>query len=286
MIKINKVSPDKHKYLQIIVDIANSPESLYYMGTLPLDRRPTLAIVGTRKPTAYGTEVTRQFAGELARRGIVIVSGLALGVDALAHEAALDAGGTTIAVLASGLPDITPRTNRQLGERILRQGGAIISEYDTDHHVYRTDFLARNRIVSGLSDGILITEASSRSGTLNTAMHALDQGREVFVIPGNITSPLSAGTNALIRQGATPVTCVGDILSVLMPSVRPRQTQMPLGATQLESDILQLFSAGVRDGDLIQQQLGIPAHQLSTALTMLEIAGSIRSLGANQWTIR
>lgn len=286
MHKINNISPDSHEYLQILESIADTPEILYYMGKLPSQRRPTLAIVGTRKPTSYGTEVTRQFAGELARRGIIIVSGLALGVDALAHQAALDARGTTLAVLASGLPDITPRANRHLGERILCEGGAILSEYDSDHIVNRVDFLRRNRIVSGLSDAVLITEASSRSGTLNTAAHALAQGREVFVIPGNITSPLSAGTNTLIRQGATPVTCVEDILSILAPSTRSTQTQIPLGSTPLESDILRLIAEGIRDGDLIQRQLSATPGDFSTALTMLEIAGSIRSLGANQWTLR
>lgn len=285
--KINRIAPDKHEYLQIIADIAKPPRELFYIGNLPSTRRPTVAIVGSRKPTAYGTEITQRFARELAQAGVVVVSGLALGVDALAHRGALEAGGTTIGIIATSLPNITPHTNRQLAEQIIEKGGAIICEHETGYQKFGPwSFLERNRLVSGIADAVLITEASAQSGTLNTATHALEQGRDVFVIPGNITSPLSAGTNALIRQGATPATSVDDILEVISSQNRPTQALIPLGTNQLESDIIGLISRGIRDGDIIQRELTIGPSELSAALTMLEIAGTVRSLGANQWTLR
>jgi DNA processing protein len=286
IMKINHISPQDNKYIQIITSIAVVPKKLYYIGTLPTIRRPTVAIVGTRKPTTYGKEVTQQLAGELARRGIVIVSGMALGVDAIAHRAALDVGGTTIAVQGNGLSKLTPTTNRQIGEDIIASGGAVVSEYEPNVPARDFQFLERNRIVSGLSDAILITEAAARSGTLNTASHALEQGREVFVVPGNITSPLSAGCNQLIRQGATPVTCAEDILEVIAPQLLQPQSQLALGDNPLQTTIIQLLQSGVRDGDDLQQQSEATAGQFATELTMMEINGTIRGLGGNQWTLR
>ena len=238
--KINNIVPEKHKYLQVLESIPKPPEILHYIGTLPSERRPSVAIVGTRKPSTYGKEVTYKIAYELAKRGVVIVSGLALGVDAIAHRAALDAGGTTIAVLANGLPAIQPATNRQIGEDIVAKGGAIITEYppDTDARVHH--FLARNRIVSGLSDATIITEAAAKSGTLNTAGHTLEQGRELCVVPGNITSPLSAGCNHLLKQGAHPITSAQDILEIIAPDLLQPQTQLALGDNPLQTQILLL----------------------------------------------
>lgn len=284
--KINEISPQDNKYLQIINNIVLMPKKLYYMGTLPAERRPTVAIVGTRKPTTYGRDVTEHLAYELAKRGVVVISGLALGVDAIGHRAALKAGGTTIAVLANGLDKITPYTNRQLGEDIVANGGAILSEYEPGEPPYPVRFLERNRIVSGLADAVLITEASSRSGTLNTAKHALEQGKDVFVVPGNITSPSSAGCNALLKQGAIPVTEVEDILARIAPVLNTSQTQLPLGANPLQTKIIKLLQSGVRDGDQLQEKLALPIHELSGELTMMEIEGTVRALGANQWTLR
>ncbi len=284
--KINRISPDEHNFLQIIESIAKKPKALYYTGALPESRRPTVAIVGTRKPTAYGREVTAMLASELAKKGIVIISGLALGVDAIAHGAALDAGGTTIAVLANGLPDIQPSANHGLAKRILDNGGAIITEYEQGAPALSYQFLARNRIVSGLSDAVIITEAAARSGTLNTAAHAMEQGKELFVVPGNITSAMSLGCNSLIKQGATPITSVDDVLEVLAPELLGGQATLFVTNNPLERKVLELLRSGLRSGDDVQQQLGCSATDLSTALTMLELAGAIRALGANQWTLR
>lgn len=284
--KINSISPLKHKYLQITNTIAKNPDKLYFIGKLPEMRLTSVAIVGTRKPTSYGKEVTHQLSYELAKRGVVIVSGLALGVDGIAHRAALEAGGTTIAVLANGLPQIYPATHRGLANDIVAGNGAVISEYPPGTEPRGYQFLERNRIVSGLSDAVVITEAASRSGTLNTAAHALEQGKEVFVVPGNITSPLSKGCNALLKQGARPVTCVEDILEVIAPQLLTPQTTLPLGNSPAESSILKLLQAGVRDGDELQRQTDLSASEFNQTLTMLELTGAIRGLGGNQWTLK
>lgn len=217
---------------------------------------------------------------------MVVISGLAIGVDGIAHQAALEAGGKTIAVLANGLPKIYPSNHSQLAGRIVSNGGAIITEYESGVPPMRFRFLERNRLVSGLADAIVITEAAGRSGTLNTASHALDQGKEVFVVPGNITSPLSVGCNALLRQGATPVTGANDILEVIAPDLLQPQSILPLGNTPTETAIITLLQYGVRDGEEIQRRSQLPPHEISQALTMLEINGLVRSLGANQWTLR
>lgn len=284
--KINKISPDENAYIKILTSVIPQPQALYYIGTLPEKRQPTITIVGTRKPTKYGEEVTYKLAYELAKRGVTIVSGLALGVDGIAHRAALDAGGTTLAVLANGLSQITPRTHRQLGLDILAAGGAILSEYEPDIPPLQYRFLERNRLVSGLSDGVLITEAASRSGTLSTAARALEQGKEVFVVPGNITSPQSSGCNQLLRQGATPITCAEDILEVIMPGNSDNQIKMALGDNEAQTTIIQLLQSGIRDGEELQQASSLTASTFNSELTMLEINGVVRALGANQWTLR
>lgn len=284
--KINKISPDENDFTKILTSVNPKPQALYYIGTLPNKRQPTITIVGTRKPTKYGQEVTHTLAYELAKRGVVIVSGLALGIDGIAHRAALEAGGTTLAVLANGLSQITPRTHRQLGIDILAAGGAILSEYEPEVAPAKFRFLERNRLVSGLSDGVLITEAAARSGTLSTAARALEQGKDVFVVPGNITSPLSAGCNQLIRSGAIPVTRVEDILEVIMPHEIENQVKLSLGDNEAQATLIELLQSGIRDGDEIQQRSGLEASVFSTELTMLEINGIVRALGSNQWTLR
>lgn len=261
------------------------------MGTLPENHPPVVAIVGSRKPTPYGTEVTQRLAYDLAKKGVVIVSGLALGVDALAHRATLEAGGVTIGIVVNALPDISPRTNVPLAKEIIATGGAILSEWQKGDKVAvaKWSFLLRNRLVSGIADAVIVTEAAARSGTLNTVGHALNQGREVFAVPGNITSPLSEGCNNILKQGAHPVTEARDVLEIIAPQLlsasKAAQTQLALGDTPAENTILQLLVAGVRDGEQLQQQSKLTPADFATALTMLEINGLIKPLGANRWTL-
>lgn len=288
--EINRIRPDEHIFTQRLASIANPPKSLCFMGTLPTSGAPVVAIVGSRKPSAYGREVTEQLASDLATAGCIIVSGLALGIDGIAQRAALEAGGTVIGVIPNELPDISPQTNYKLAMNIIKNGGAILSEWKKGDGkiVNRWSFLERNRLVSGLADAVIITEAAERSGTLNTAAHALSQGRDVFAVPGNITSPLSAGCNALLKQGAYPATEAKDILQIIAPEQlkKSSQNQLPLGSSPEETIIINLIAGGIRSGDQLQQQSGLSASNFSTALTMLEINGVIKPLGANNWALK
>lgn len=291
VMEINRIRPDEHNFTQRLASIANPPKSLCFMGNLPDSGAPVAAIVGSRKPSAYGREVTEQLASDLATAGCIIVSGLALGIDGIAQKAALEAGGTVIGVIPNELPDISPQTNYKLAMNIIKNGGAILSEWKKGDGkiVNRWSFLERNRLVSGLADAVIITEAAERSGTLNTAAHALSQGRDVFAVPGNITSPLSAGCNALLKQGALVATTATDILDVIAPSATQSATDqaiIPLGETPAENTIIDLLRAGLRDGDQLQQQSDLNPADFATALTMLEINGVIKPLGANNWTLR
>jgi len=273
-------------YLSPLGEVVKAPASVYIAGKLPLTRLPSVAIVGTRRPTPYGKEVTYKLAYDLAQRGVVIISGLALGVDAIAHQAALDASGATIAVLGNGLDHIYPSRNQQLGKQIVKKGGALLSEYPPGMPALAHHFLARNRLVSGLADAVIVTEAAARSGTLSTVNHALEQGKEVFVVPGNITSLLSVGPNRLLQQGAHPALSADDILGIVAPHLLKGATEPVIGSNPSETRILKLIQSGIRNGDQLQEQSKLEASEFSQALTMLEINGDIRALSGNQWTIR
>lgn len=286
MRKIKQIAPLKNEFTSVLDGIALMHDKLYYIGNLPEKRLLSVAIVGTRKPTAYGQEVGYKIAFELAKKGVAVISGLALGTDAIAHRAALDAGGLTLAVLANGVDDITPRTNRALGERILDSGGAILSEYEPGVPPYATQFLARNRIVSGLADALIVIEAAGRSGTLSTAAHALGQGKHIFAVPGNINSPMSAGCNALIKQGAFPLTSADDVLEVIAPGKLEQAELDLIGDNDIESGIIKMIKEGVRDGEVIARMLKLAPSDFNQAVTMMELKGQIRALGANKWSLK
>lgn len=247
--------------------------------------RPSIAVVGSRKVSAYGKIVTTQLTEGLAKAGLVIISGLALGVDSLSHKAALDGGGLTIAVLPCGLDRIYPATHRMLARRILEQGGALITEYPEGTGVYPSNFIARNRIASGLADAVLITEAAEKSGSLHTARFALEQGKDVLAVPGNITSPTSVGTNNLIKSGANPVTCVDDVLYAMGLAPISTKREAPRGQDPDEQLLLDLLFAGVSDGHELLAKSGLEVSHFNQTLTMLEIRGLIRPLGNNSWSL-
>lgn len=285
MKEIKRITLSQVGYVQPLINLASPPKGLYFKGRLPDTRRTTVAIIGSRRPTSYGKEVTYELAYKLAKQGIIIISGLAHGVDAIAHRAALDAGGITIAILGNGLDSVYPGNHRQLAETIIKRGGAVISEYAPDMAARKHHFLARNRIISGLADAIVVTEATAKSGTLSTVNHALDQNKEVFAVPGNITSLLSVGPNTLIQQGAHPVVSVESILEVIAPQKKTQQASLPIGETPLETQIIQLIHRGVRDSDQLLRESGSETSQFLIALTMLELHGNIKSLGSNQWIL-
>jgi len=286
--KVKKLTLQDNAYPSPLRTIPAPPQELFYLGADPSEwlDRPRVAVVGSRSVTPYGRQVTEQLSRELAERGIVIVSGLALGVDGIAHTARLDTGGTTVAVLACGLDTIYPASHTQLARRILEQGGTIMSEYAAGMPGFKANFIARNRIVAGLSKALLITEATEKSGTLHTARFALEQGRDVLAVPGNITSPNSTGTNNLIRTGAVPVTSVDDILYTLGADHLPTEKVRRRGDTAEEQAVIDLLYKGVSDGHILLTETALPAVQFNQVLTMLEISGKIRALGNNHWSLK
>ncbi len=285
--EIFQINLSDYNYLRDLPHIPDPPKKLFIRGKLPAKRVKTVAIVGTRKPSAYGREIATKIASECAKNGIVVVSGLALGIDSIAHRAAIDSGGKTIAVLANGVDKIYPRSHEDLGQKILQTNGAILSEYPNNTPARPWQFLARNRIVSGLADAVVIIEAASRSGTLSTANHALDQGKEIFAVPGNITSPLSAGCNQLIKNGANPLTSVEDLLDFLIPDRFEKQTQLFKGDTREENVILEFLSKnGTTSSDTIIKQTKLSASEFNQAITMLELEGLVLNNGGEKWSLK
>ena len=203
-------------YPEKLKHIYAPPAKLYLLGDETILNKPSIAIIGCRQASDYGKKVAFRFAYELAKQGIVVISGLARGIDTCGHLGAVKANGQTIAVLGSGFGHIYPTENKGLCRDIIQKGGAIVTEYEPKSKPEKMHFPARNRLISGLSDGVLVVEAKEKSGTLITVDYALDQGKDVFIIPGNITSQNSNGTNSLIQQGAKLVTKVEDILAELL----------------------------------------------------------------------
>lgn len=273
-------------YPALLKQIYDPPPVLYLRGEIKPADAQAIAIVGTRKMTSYGSVVTERLAAELVGQGFTIVSGLARGVDGAAHKAAVEAGGRTIAVLGGGLNNIYPREHEQLAQQIIDGHGAVISEFPPDFPAVPGNFPARNRIISGLSLGLVVTEAAEQSGTMITVGTALEQGREVFAVPGPITSMLSVGTMKLIKDGATLVTSAADILAELqIPTVasdehKPTPT---IDESTSEGKLLKLLETEPLFFDSIVKQLQKPAADVAALLTMLEIAGSVRQLDNNHW---
>lgn len=274
------------KYPRLLKEIPDAPALLYVRGEYDWADKPLIAIVGSRKFTAYGEQAAHRFATDLAAAGYVVVSGLAFGIDSIAHKAALEAGAETLAVLGSGVDDacITPQSHLPLGRAVM-QAGALLSEYPPGTRATEGTFPARNRIMAGMSLGTLVIEAAERSGTLITARLALDYNREVFAVPGPIFSPSSLGTNALIKAGAKIVTSVQDILEEL-PLPKPGAAHgknAAVGAnvslSQEEEKILTLLSHEPVHVDKIVKAARLGTSSASSALSLLEIKGLVKNIG-------
>ena len=270
----------------VLRSIPTPPSELYVIGDNfdELLRRPRVAIVGSRKITPYGKAVTDMLARELAAQGVIIVSGLALGVDSVAHNGALEAQGGTIAVLPCGLNTIYPRSHTALARQIIQRGGALLSEYPDGTEPFPGNFVARNRLIAGLADIVLITEAAEKNGTVHTANFALAQGKTVMCVPGNITSAQSRGTNNLIKHGALLVNETADVLCALGLQTGTT-TAAPRGSNEHEQTLLDLLAGGVIDGHELLAQSKLELELFNQTLTMLEITGKIKALGANQWAL-
>lgn len=267
--------------------IADPPEQLYSVGaSLASYTSPGLAIVGSRRLSSYGKQHTLAIGEAVAQAGVHIISGLAIGVDAYAHLAALNAGGRTIAVLPCHPSRIYPASNSGLAHRILEANGTLLGEYPPGQDItYKYNFVERNRLISGLADAVLLTEAAANSGSLHTAKFAAEQGKTVLALPGPVGSPLSEGTNTLIKSGqAQLVTGADDVLFAL--GIVPAHCRRPHRSTDPHQQcLLDLLADGAQSGDALLAVSKLQPHEYSQALTMLEITGAIRALGANMWIL-
>ncbi len=279
------------KYPKLLKQISDPPFVLYVKGKKVegWDINKSIAVVGTRKITNYGREVTQLLTKQLVSAGLTIVSGLAFGVDAAAHEAAIEAGGKTIAVLGCGVDCCNPRTNQRLYDKIIDGNGVVVSEMPLGHFALKGLFPARNRIISGLSLGVLVTEGAKDSGALITASDAAAQGREVFAVPGPITSSLSAGPTELIKKGAKLVSTVEDILEELKiksSTSRTSSTGRNLdGATEEENKIIQILENEPIEFDEIVRIISWPASEVGSILSIMEIKGMVKNTGNNVYKI-
>jgi len=268
------------EYPRLLKEIDQSPPVLYVRGKLSPEDEWAVSIVGSRKVTSYGRQVTEELASTLAMNGITVVSGMARGIDGIAHRAAINEGGRTIAVLGSGVDRIYPPEHRKLAEDII-QNGAIVSDYPPNTPPDSVNFPPRNRIISGLSKAVVVVEAGIESGALITATYAAEQGRDVLAVPGGIYSPQSKGTNNLIQQGARPYLDVSDILEILnisqLESKKTVQTSFPTDRVELQ--IIKSISSEAAHIDEIQRITDLPIEQVSSTLTMLELKGWVRQTG-------
>ena len=271
------------KSLSLIYD---PPTVIYFKGEiLPIDEQ-AIAVVGTRKITGYGTVVTKQFVRGLVSAGLTIVSGLARGVDSVAHQTTLESGGRTLAILGGGLNRIFPPENISLAKKISEGHGAVISEFPPDYPSLPGNFPSRNRIISGLSRAVLVTEAASDSGSLITARVALEQGRDVYAVPGPITSDLSMGPIDLIKEGARPVTSATEILEDLGLTRIMNNESRIMDRTKLsenENKILDCLDNENRHIDELCRLLHLTAAEVSANLLKMEMAGIVISLGSGNY---
>ncbi len=280
-------------YPEMLAQIPGAPLLLYVNGDIEALHLPALAIVGSRNPTQGGSRNAHDFAQHLAARGFAIVSGLAQGIDAAAHEGAIDAGGKTIAFLGTGIDRVYPATNRKLAHAIAASG-ALVSEYPLGSAPERWHFPERNRLISGVSLGTLVVEAARRSGSLITARLAAEQGREVFALPGSIHNPLARGCHELIRQGAKLVETAGDILAELSPltghmlETAEESTFEKASAHLPDDDYAELRRVLSHDPvsiDELEKRSGLTIEQLSSMLLILELHGEVESLSGGRYAL-
>jgi len=273
-------------YPKLLAEIPDPPPVLYVRGELKPEDAWAVAVVGTRRASTYGREVTRRLVTVLAQSGVTIVSGLARGVDAVAHQTALEAGGRTIAVLGCGIDLVYPPEHRELARRIAAQG-ALVSEYPLGTQPEPGNFPPRNRIISGLSLGIVITEAGRDSGALITADYAAEQGRDVFAVPGSILSAGCTGTNRLIQDGAKPVLDAADILQELNLTMvaEQKEARQVLPTTETEALILAHLSAEPVHVDDLTRAVGLPVAQVTSTLALMELKGMVRQVGGMKYVV-
>jgi DNA processing protein len=284
--QIKSVNIRDENYPKLLKEIKDPPEILYYRGEI-LSNENCFAIVGTRRCSNYGKEIAWQIASDLAEAGLTIVSGFAPGIDTIAHRAAIEKGGRTIAVLGTGIDEksIYPKSNLKLVDKILENGGAIISEFEPGTHGTKYTFPQRNRIISGLSLGVLVVEARIQSGSLITASYAIEQKRKVFAVPGSIFSQTSKGCHFLIKNGAKLVESAEDILEELGIRKKEVGRREIKGKTPEENLILEVLKEGALDVEKIIEKTKLPPSKVASILSILEIEGKIKNLGGNTFCL-
>ncbi|MBR1408254.1 MAG: DNA-processing protein DprA [Clostridia bacterium] len=314
--RITLLLRDDAGYPSLLREIHNPPHVLFVAGEPELSDPVCIAAVGTREPSEYGLRHARRIASELAEAGCCVVSGLALGIDAACHRGALDARGRTVAVLGGALDEFYPKENRPLMERILSEGGSVVSEYPPGTKPSRYSFLHRNRIIAGMALGVFVAEGRQRSGALRTAGCALEEGRDVFALPGNIDEATSSLPNQLISEGAKPVTCASDILCELRltesaPAIKrrsgaPAQTStkrpakphpaaqqpeaqqavlsVPEGIGEREESVCRALLSGTQDFDELTAATGLADDELGALLIEMELDGLIEALPGNRFS--
>ena len=277
MYDIQIIDIDSADYPEKLRRIANPPKKLYCTGDISLMNSPSIGVVGARKNTVYGKNVALMIGRRLSENNITVVSGLALGIDAYSHEGALEACGKVIGVLGSGIDRMGPQKNRSLMNEGLKNGGLVVSEYTPETCAYKGTFPARNRIISGLSDAVVVVEAGLNSGSLITAKFASDQGKTVYAVPGNINSQLSIGCNLLIRDGAVPLVVIDDIIRDMGIDVNVKDEVI----NELDDDEKKIFeSAGRRGGatvDELSADSGLVPAAVNSIITIMEIKGLVES---------
>lgn len=290
------ITPDDEEYPKQLFDLKDLPQGLFCRGKfIDINSNILIGMVGARKCSAYGFDCAKTLARKVASEGAIIVSGMALGIDSAAHEGALLANMPTIAVLGCGVNVVYPQSNHGLMRRIM-ETGMVVSEYPVNTKTSRFTFPERNRIIAGMSHGLTVVEANMRSGSLITARLARKYGRELFAVPGNINSDSSTGTNALIKDGASIVTCSDDItapysqqLAEIRKTIPPQYKRANAYSTGLLDNncnaVLKFVTAEPKTVDTISAETGIPAHKVSTTLLMLELSGEVISCPGGQYCL-
>jgi DNA processing protein len=285
---INLIDLSDPAYPRLLSEIYDPPALLFYKGSLSCLKNNSLGVVGTRKNTAYGEQACINLSAELVKNNFVIISGLALGIDSIAHQSAIDNGGYTVAVLGSGVDksSIYPSSNRYLAEKIMACGGLIISEFPIGTSPLPYNFPMRNRIISGLSLGILVIEAALKSGALITARAALEQNREVFAVPGSIFSPLSEGPNLLIKQGAIPCLSIAEIMEALdLKRLSSYINNKIKAENEIEERIIKHLSFEPIHIDELVRISGVKTSELSGALAIMEMRGAVKNFGNMKYAL-
>jgi len=278
---IKTISLDEENYPKLLLQITDPPLTLFYRGKLPAENQPKLAIIGTRKHSQYAKQVCEELTEELSCQGLIVVSGLALGIDGIAHKSTLKTKGTTIAVLGSGIDNksIAPQTHLGLAKDIINKGGAIMSEYPPGYSAGKHTFPARNRIVAGMSLGTLVIEAPERSGSLITARLALECNREVFSVPHPINSRLGFGNNNLLKMGATLTTNANDILDELNLTSLQKEEEEKISLPPTQKLIFNTLNKEPKNIEFIIKECNLPNSQIISELTLMEMKGIVKHSG-------